>query len=463
MNRVLATAALLVAGSFATIGASHAQTPAATSAGVVGTAPGSAAAARRVTATATVTAIDLPTRHVTLRGPQGREFVVVAGEDVRNLPQVRVGDEVSVEYLETLTLDLRKGGTGLPARRSDSTSAMRAPTGDRPAGTAAREVTITADVVAVDTAARTVSLRGPEGRVMDLPIADPEQLKLVAVGDQVQATYVEAAALRVTPTAAAPAVPAAAPGASVVMRPRSAWQFRANLYAWLPEVGGKTSVPVAGNGGPSLNVDMGKIFPIKFAFMGNLDVSNGQWGGFTDVVYASFGDSLDNTRDFSMVNGSIPVSTTATLDAHLQGWVWTAAGTYRVVNQPTWTMDVLGGFRLLDIKQTVGWSFDGDIGSLPPSSRSGSRDFKLTNWDAIVGVKGRFAPLGDRAWFVPYYADIGAGDSDLTWQAAIGVGYAFGWGNVTASYRYLDYRMKSGRFIDTVSLSGPMIGVGFHW
>jgi len=297
---------------------------------------------------------------------------------------------------------------------------------------------------------------------MDLPIADPEQLKLVAVGDQVEATYVEAVALRVVPTAVATAAPPASV-AAVEMRPRSPWQFRLNLYGWLPEVGGKTAVPLEGNGGANLNVDMGKIFPIEFAFMGNLDVSNGQWGAFTDVVYASFGDNLENTRDFSVGRGSVPASTTATLDAHLRGWVWTAAGTYRVVSQPTWTMDVLGGFRLLDVTQTVEWSFQGDIGSLPPSSRSGSRDIKLTNWDAIVGVKGRFAPLGDRAWFVPYYADVGTGDSDLTWQAAIGIGYQFGWGNVTAYYRYLDYRMKSGQLIDTVNLSGPMIGVGFHW
>jgi hypothetical protein len=37
-------------------------------------------------------------------------------------------------------------------------------------------------------------------------------------------------------------------------------------------------------------------------------------------------------------------------------------------------------------------------------------------------VKGRFAL--DEHWFVPYYADLGTGESDLTWQIAGGIGCA---------------------------------------
>lgn len=40
--------------------------------------------------------------------------------------------------------------------------------------------------------------------------------------------------------------------------------------------------------------------------------------------------------------------------------------------------------------------------------------------------------------------------------------HAFGRGNVTAYYRYLDYRMKSGQLIDAVNPSWPLTGVGFH-
>lgn len=36
-------------------------------------------------------------------------------------------------------------------------------------------------------------------------------------------------------------------------------------------------------------------------------------------------------------------------------------------------------------------------------------------------------------WFVPYHFDIGVGESTLTWQAAVGLGYAFRWGDVVAA------------------------------
>ncbi len=62
----------------------------------------------------------------------------------------------------------------------------------------AREVTIIADVIAVDSKKQTVTLRGPS-RVVDLKVRDPNQLKLVKVGDQVEATYTEAMAIAVEP------------------------------------------------------------------------------------------------------------------------------------------------------------------------------------------------------------------------------------------------------------------------
>ncbi len=78
-------------------------------------------------------------------------------------------------------------------------------------------------------------------------------------------------------------------------------------------------------------------------------------------------------------------------------------------------------------------------------------------------MKGRLAFGSNREWFIPYYADIGTGDSDLTWQAVAGLGYAFHWGDIIAGWRYLDYQFKSSSKIDNMSLSGPMVGVAFHW
>jgi hypothetical protein len=68
----------------------------------------------------------------------------------------------------------------------------------------AREVKVVANVVAVDPKKQTVRLRGPE-RTVDLKVRDPNQLKLMKVGDQVEATYIEATAISVEPGTNPPA------------------------------------------------------------------------------------------------------------------------------------------------------------------------------------------------------------------------------------------------------------------
>lgn len=166
-------------------------------AAVVGKGPGVAGGAQTVTITATITAIDPASRAVTLKVPQGREVTVTAGPEVRNFAQMKVGDTVDAKYVEALTLELKKGG-GMPVAKVEDAGAARAREGTAPAGAIGRQVTVVADVVAVDPATQTVTLKGPKHTV-DLKVRDPKQFALIAKGDQVQATYTEAVAIAVTP------------------------------------------------------------------------------------------------------------------------------------------------------------------------------------------------------------------------------------------------------------------------
>ena len=166
---------------------------------VAGSAPGKAGVAQTVKMTATITAIDKATRDVTLKGPQGKEVTVTAGPDVKNFDQMKVGDQVNAEYVEALTLELKKGG-GQKVERTEQAGAMGAKPGAMPAGAVGRQVTVVADVVNVDPAKKTVTLRGPK-RTVELVVDDPEQLKRVAKGDQVEATYTQALAIGVEPAA----------------------------------------------------------------------------------------------------------------------------------------------------------------------------------------------------------------------------------------------------------------------
>jgi hypothetical protein len=167
------------------------------SAAVMKSEPGKVTVADAVRVTASVEAIDKAKRLVTLKGPEGNTFVVEAGPEVRNFDQIKVGDLVVVRYIEALTLELKKGG-GEMRQRTERESAAVAKPGERPGVAGGRQVTVIADVIAVDAKKQTVRLRGPQ-RIVDLKVRDPNQFKLIKVGDQVEATFTEAVALSVEP------------------------------------------------------------------------------------------------------------------------------------------------------------------------------------------------------------------------------------------------------------------------
>ena len=186
-----------IAAGFAAAVAFTSSAGAQTGGAAVATAPGKAAVAQTVKLTATITAIDKAARDVTLKGPQGNEVTITAGPQVKNFDAMKVGDKVDVEYVEALTLELKKGG-GLVVARTEKAGAVGAQPGQQPAGAVGRQVTVVANVVDVDAAKQTVTLKGPQ-RTVELRIPDPEQFKRIAKGDQVEATYTQALALAVEP------------------------------------------------------------------------------------------------------------------------------------------------------------------------------------------------------------------------------------------------------------------------
>ena len=163
--------------------------------------PGSVAMAQTITAHATIKAIDAGTRELTMVGEKGREFTAAAGPEVVNFDKLKVGDRVDVKYVEALAVDLHKGG-GKTVGRTDTAAADRGAAGSPPGGIAGRKVTVVGDVIAVDNATRMITVKGPK-RTVEFMVKDPEQFKLIAKGDQLEATYVEAVAVAVTPQAAA--------------------------------------------------------------------------------------------------------------------------------------------------------------------------------------------------------------------------------------------------------------------
>jgi hypothetical protein len=242
----------------------------------------------------------------------------------------------------------------------------------------------------------------------------------------------------------------------------SDWHYTATIYGYLPSVSGTSSFPADGSG-TRLNLDASILDKLKVFAMATAGAHNGTWGVFTDVIYLKFQASQSASRDFTIGNVGLPADASAAFDWEMKGTAWTLAGEYRVASAPSFTVDVLAGTRLLDTRQHLRWNIAGSIGPLDPQSRSGEIATSQSTWDAIVGVKGRYAFGEDRKWSVPFYLDAGAGESQYTLQAAGGLAYQFGWGEITAMWRYLRYDLKSSSALQDVRFSGPLIGATFRW
>lgn len=173
-----------------------AQKPAATVDAAVATAPGKAAAGQTVKTSATITHIDKATRTVKMKRQDGKLLETQLSDEVRNFDQLKVGDRVHVEYTQAVALELKKGGGGTPVVNSGE-ALKRSEPGQKPGGVAVRQVSVLADVVAVDHKKNLVTIKGPGGNLVDLEVEDPEQLKNIKKGDQVHTVYQESLAIKV--------------------------------------------------------------------------------------------------------------------------------------------------------------------------------------------------------------------------------------------------------------------------
>lgn len=205
------------------------------------------------------------------------------------------------------------------------------------------------------------------------------------------------------------------------------WQFKWSIYGWLPDIKAETA------GGENINITLDDILDhLEGLFFSDLAVRKGKWAVGTDLIYFKLTEDIDDL---------------ILDDIELSAWVVTPSVSYRLMEGDWGNLDVLAGARYLYLKTKVGYLSGG-------VSASGD------NWDVIAGFRGKINL--PKRWYVPYYFDIGAGDSDLTWQAAGGIGYHFDKCDVVLTYRYLDFDLD-GAALNDLNVRGPLVGVEFNF
>lgn len=287
---------------------------------------------------------------------------------------------------------------------------------------------------------------------------------------------------------------------SSMAAPAAGWRFRLTPYVWLPTINARIDYPVSGlpgggaggggggggigGGGGNGNGDNGGLLDgvieseigpnkyltkLNFALMLNAEARRGPWVLMGDFIGIRASGLVSGVTGFKPNLGILPdASLGATLsvgtETRISTGLATLMGGYQWIATPQWELDLLGGVRTGRLSAEMDWTLNAAVtlpNGTPALERTGTASGSKTPVDAVVGIKGHYR-ITER-WSVPYYFDIGAGTSNLTWQAFGGVSYAFDWGNVVVAYRHLHMENDTRDVFKRFSLSGPMIGASFRF
>jgi hypothetical protein len=233
-----------------------------------------------------------------------------------------------------------------------------------------------------------------------------------------------------------------------VAPPPKEWTFSVAPYFWAAGLDG--DVGLFGREPVHVDMSFGDIFDnLRFGGMLVGEAHNGTWGLFGDVIYVKIEADQSVTRTVA----GVPLSLGASVET--SSFTGTFMGEYRVVSQPTATLDLMAGARI--------WSVDNDIeisltaGGPPLAAFSGSDG---STWvDPMVGVRGRVDI--NPSWHLTGWGMIGGfgAGSDLTWDVLGGVGYQWNaWLSLVAGYRALGVDYDQDGFVYDVVQHGPILG-----
>jgi len=229
---------------------------------------------------------------------------------------------------------------------------------------------------------------------------------------------------------------------------KNGWQFGADIYGWMPSIGGKTP------SGDTIHISFGDLLDdLEFTFMGGVAARYGRWSFTTDAIYLKLKE--ENDGKVTGPRGLLNLKVDATVK--LQSWVVTPAVGYSIVDTDKVRLDILAGARYLWLKPELELDITG-----PFRERDKNISDSGDAWDGIVGIRGNVNL--DKNWYVPYYADMGTGDSTFTWQAMAGFGYRISRVvDVVAAYRYLYWKLDDNKVLDKLYINGPLVGLRFRF
>jgi Cu/Ag efflux protein CusF len=136
---------------------------------------------------ATVQKINYKTRMITLKDETGAITEKQVGPEVKRFNEIKKGDVLNVDYLESTALYLYKPEKGEKPSHEMAADGARG-MGQKPSAQMGATERMSAEVIKVDTKNRKITLKGPEGHVETLNVPDEvKRLSEIKKGDHVVA------------------------------------------------------------------------------------------------------------------------------------------------------------------------------------------------------------------------------------------------------------------------------------
>ncbi len=217
------------------------------------------------------------------------------------------------------------------------------------------------------------------------------------------------------------------------------WEFGSEIYFWGAGLDGTTAA------GDDIDIPFSEVFDnLNFGAMGAVTARKDKWTLFADAIYLDL--ETEDSTTANIINRPIRTS----VDVELKGFISTAGAGYAVIENDSTRISLLAGGRYLWLDTELEF----DVGALTEKvSDSGSVI------DGIIGFRGRTEVA--EGWHIAYYADVGTGESDLTWQLLGSLNYRYKKVDLVLGYRYLDWNLD-GDVLDDLTIHGPMLGVKFR-
>jgi hypothetical protein len=241
-----------------------------------------------------------------------------------------------------------------------------------------------------------------------------------------------------------PALPAQAADAPVAISPvivegeAGGWTFAIAPYFWIAGLSGdlgQFDLPPV-----HVDADFSDILDhLDFAMMAIGEARYDRFSIFADVMYTKLGG-----------DGDTPGPLIDSIDVTSETFAGLLGAGYSVFADGNSHLDVVAGARV--------WSVDTEITITGASPLAGTYSDGATWVDGLVGVRARHD--FNENWYFTGWGLVGAGEADIDWDVAGGLGYQFNdtWSAV-AGYRALGVDYSNDGFLFDVVQQGPILGV----